>query len=305
MQRGIVAIGDLNLDLLFSGLQALPAPGREVLAERCTWKPGGSCANTAMILKGIGWPVWLYGRIGDDRVGDEIVRRLAEMEFDTSTISRVSGIPTGITVALNSTEDRAYVTAPGAVSSLVLDDLKPGYIRAGAHLHLASFFLQLALQAQVGPLLVQAKRAGMSTSLDPGHDPTGKWDLTVLEPFWSSLDWFLPNAQELSAITGVGSPEGALRRFSHRVKGVVVKNGPLGALVRFEGQFHVCEVAQTRVVDPSCAGDSFNAGFLAGVCGGLSVEQAVQYGNALGAAAVSTVGLPSVEAVRTIVSTKE
>jgi sugar/nucleoside kinase (ribokinase family) len=305
MRREIVVLGDLNLDIIVSGLRALPELGHELLAEGCAQKAGGSCANTAIVLKWLDWPVSLYSQIGDDRVADGIQGELAAIGLDTRTITRTPAHPTGVTLALTFEEDRSYITAPGTLSSLTLGGLNTGYLRAHGHLHLASFFLQRALQAEVGALLQEAKGAGMSTSLDPGHDPTGQWCTAALQPFWGSLDWFLPNAKEFMAITRADTLDEAFRRFPPEVKGVVVKNGSEGAVVRHNGIVRAFPAVPARAVDTSCAGDCFNAGFLLGLCGDASLEEAVKLGNAFGAAAVSFVGLPPAEILCSIASRKE
>ncbi len=302
MRKEIVALGDLNLDIVFSGLQSLPRPGHEVLSGRCDMKPGGSCANTAMVLKAMGWPVCLYSLLGDDRAGEDVLLGLSALGLDTTTIARAAGASTGMTVVMNAPEDRAYVTASGTVDLLTRKDLRAGYLRTGGHLHLASFFLQRALQPEIGPLLREAKEAEMSTSLDPGHDPRGLWDLEFLAPFFQYLDWFMPNAQELMAMAGEGDIEQAFRRFAPDVRGIVTKNGSSGASLCVDGHVRHYPALSAQVLDRSCAGDSFNAGFLSGIYGGLPLERAVELGNALGALAVSSVGLPSAEHVRSTVA---
>src|SRR3990172_1542506 len=118
-----------------------------------------------------------------------------------STIAWSDRQPTGITVSLTYPHDRMYVSHLGTVASTTLDDLPRGYLCPGAHLHLASYFLQKGLQPSVGRLLKEAKEIGMTTSLDPGGDPSRQWDASGLKESFRYLDWFLPNADEIRAIT--------------------------------------------------------------------------------------------------------
>lgn len=303
--REIVALGDLNLDLIFHALEGFPELGKEVLAGHHVMKPGGSCANTAIVLKRMGAQVSLYSEVGEDHIGDYILAELAKEGLATDTISRVSGKAAGITVALTYPIERSYITELGNLSTLSRRNLKTGYLRKGGHLHLASFFLQPAMRPEVGPLLQEARTAGMSTSLDPGHDPRGEWDLEALGPYWDSLDWFLPNAEEFRAIARAATLEEAFRSFRAEVKTVVVKNGAEGAVVRHHGEVSAYPALPTKVIDTSCAGDCFNAGFLFGVASDASVADAVKLGNACGAMAASCIGLPAAEACRSILSRRE
>jgi ribokinase len=45
-----------------------------------------------------------------------------------------------------------------------------------------------------------------------------------------------------------------------------------------------------QVVDTTAAGDTFNAGFAAGLCMGKTLEESVRLGNAAGALAVTKAG---------------
>jgi len=53
----IHVLGDLNVDLILSGMTVPPAFGKEIIGtERCM-APGGSSANVAIILAATGVPV--------------------------------------------------------------------------------------------------------------------------------------------------------------------------------------------------------------------------------------------------------
>jgi len=292
--KTIVVLGDLNVDLIFSGLGNFPSLGREILAKNYRMKIGGSAANTACMLARAGWPVRFYGVAGDDFFGRWLGAELKKYGTDSKTIRLKSGERTGVTVALTYPDDRMYVTDSGTVATSTLEDMAEGYLSKGAHLHLAAYFLQKKLKPAVGGLLRLAKMSGMTTSLDPGCDPDGKWDMSALAPYWQYLDFFLPNADELRAISGIDDPELALSSFPPlSVKGAVVKAGAQGAFLRHNGKIGKCPAAEkVEVIDTSCAGDCFNAGFLLAINRGDSAADAVRLGNKYGVAAVSCVGLP-------------
>jgi len=292
--KTIIVLGDINIDLIFSGLATPPALGREVLGREYKMKVGGSAANTACMLALAGCPVHFFGVAGDDFFGRWIISELKKYGLDTGTVCLAGGQRTGLTVSLTYPADRMYITDPGTVAVSVLKDMPNGYFLKGGHLHLAAYFLQKVLKPDIGELIRRAKQFGMTTSLDPGYDPDDKWDLTGLGPSWSYLDFFLPNADELKSISGIDDMEKALAVFPPQaVRGVVVKNGAHGALLRYQGRLERYPAQDDiKVVDTSCGGDCFNAGFLLGISRGDPVENAVRLGNRYGAAAVSAVGLP-------------
>lgn len=285
-------IGDLNIDIIFSGMKYLPLPGREITAENCRTGIGGSAANTALMLAAMDCPVKLFSRIGDDHHGKKILADLHKYGLSAATVSIAESEPTGVTVSLTYPEDRIYVTCAGTVASTRLEDIESGYISRGAYLHLTSYFLQKGLQSSVGELLKTAKQAGMITSLDPGGDPERQWDIGPLKPYLKYLDWFMPNTDEIKAITGINILEKAVENFSSEVSGMVVKNGKDGTIMKYNGSIEKFSAIATEVIDTTGAGDCFNAGFLYGLASGYSLRESVWLGNKYGAEAVASYGLP-------------
>ncbi len=289
----IIVVGDLNLDIILSGLVEPPALGREILATDCVAKVGGSAANVAATLAAAGCPVRLFSRIGNDPAGQQVIGGLEDYGVDASTITRTDADSTGFTVSLAYQKDHMLISYLGTVASTTLVDLQQGYIVEGAHLHVASYFLQAGLRPSIGPLLKTAKTAGMSTSLDLGDDPAGTWDISGLEPFFEYLDWLMPNDAEIEAITSTRRVDDALQAISPQIAGVIVKAGSNGIFTRYRQSIkHRPVPRDVSVVDTTCAGDCCNAGFLLGLWQGLDLDQAVAQGNEYGGRAVACIGLP-------------
>jgi sugar/nucleoside kinase (ribokinase family) len=301
--KTVVVLGDLNIDIILSGVHKYPSPGKEILARRHVIKPGGSGANVASMLAVNRHPVKFFSLIGNDAHGKYIVEELKKYSLEVDKINFTDKQATGMTVSLTYPDDRMYITSPGTVSAAKLEDLARGYIIKGAHLHLTSYFLQRGLKPSVGKLIKDAKQNGMTTSLDPGGEPGGdpgvshgkitykEWDISGLREYLTYLDWFLPNEDEITAITGTSNTYEALLVFPDETD-VVVKKGAYGATARFKGSIEDFPGLKVDVVDTTCAGDCFDAGFLYSFCRGGSLSEAVSLGNKYGAHAVSCVGLP-------------
>ena len=136
-------------------MKCFPEMGAEVFASDGSMKPGGSAANTAMVMALCGAPVTLFSVVGDDGAGGRIIQDLEEYGLDTTLISRMDGSQTGFTVVLSYREEaeRMLVTSPGTLDRARLADFFPGYLRRGAHLHLSSWFIQAGLAPEIGGLL--------------------------------------------------------------------------------------------------------------------------------------------------------
>ena len=285
-------LGDINLDVVMASMQGFPSLGKEILARSASVKAGGSAANVAMMLAAKGGTVRLFGRVGQDHAGVLVSNDLSRSGLDTSDITIARGEKTGITVSFAYPDERMYVTFTGTLTSTTLAHLKGGYIKEGTHLHLTSFFLLSALRPQMGELLQRAKEGGMSTSVDPGGDPSGEWNTSSLKEYYRYIDWFLPNSDEIQGITGAGSLQDAFLIFPDEVRCLAVKAGEKGVYTRSEGRTEHFPAIPVTVVDTTCAGDCFDAGFLTGVLDGKSFQDAVQLGLQYAAQAVATVGLP-------------
>ncbi len=179
--KSIFVLGDLNVDLILSGMPDPPELGKEVVATERSRDPGGSATNVAIMLAAASAPVRLFSRIGADADGDFLLQCLEDRQLPTDTIARTTSDFTGLTVALTYPTDRMFISHLGTVVSTTLDDLPPGFIAPGAHLHLTSYYLQNGLRPDVGRLVTEAKRNGMTTSIDMGHGST------------RDLGHFLPN----------------------------------------------------------------------------------------------------------------
>ena len=259
----LLVLGELNPDVVVAcGPGDLQFGQAEQLVDAASLTLGSSGAITASAAAAQGLRVAFCGVVGDDAVGSLTVDLLAAQGVDTSRVVVRDGRRTGMTVVLSAPGgDRALLTFPGTMSELSGADLHD--LPAARHLHTSSFYLQTSLQPALPALYAQARASGTTTSLDPGWDPAQRW-LTIRDAL-GSVDYFLPNTAECSAIAGTTDPVAAARLLASYGPSVAVKRGGDGAvLITSAGEF---EVRTTPVVpvDTTGAGDSFNAGFVAGL----------------------------------------
>ena len=98
-----------------------------------------------------------------------------------------------------------------------------------SHLHISSYFLQEGLRGDCRALFAEAHRRGMTTSLDPGFDPTEKWD-SGLRDTLTEVDVFFPNEVELRGAGGSDEPIECLRRLDNGRTLVMAKLGREGCM---------------------------------------------------------------------------
>lgn len=291
----VSVIGELNLDLIFYGLPAKLELDREHLATNLSLTLGSSSAIFAHNLARLGSNVGFSSSIGSDSLGPICIERLAEANVDLSRVKKFDGKITGLTVILPQGKERYILTYPGTMADYSLADLDLKYVFDAKHLHVASYFLQKAIQPSLEQIFREAKAAGLTTSLDTNDDPDDRWTPEIQKLF-PHLDLLMPNEHEACRMAGVDDIDKAIEILSKKVKTLVLKRGSKGAMVvSGEKQFTALPLA-VEVVDAVGAGDSFNAGFLHQFVRKASLESCLAFGNVI--AALSTTRGGGTEAFR-------
>ena len=173
----LIVVGDCNPDLIVTGDDVMPAFGQaEKLVAGMSLVIGGSASITAVAAARLGLRVALVAAVGDDPAGDVILSLLAGEGVDTGAVAIRPGRPTGMTAILSQGQDRAILTATGAMTTVTAADVPDGLLARARHLHVSAYFL---LAESLGPglagLLAAARRRGLSTSLDTNYDPACRW----------------------------------------------------------------------------------------------------------------------------------
>ena len=210
----LLVIGDCNPDVIVVGGDVTPAFGQqEKLVEQILLEIGGSASITAVAAARLGLRVALAAAVGDDPAGRFMLGQLAAEGIDTAPVAVRSDVPTGMTVALSAGEDRAILTATGAVATLTARDVPSGLLARARHVHVSSYFLVAdSLGPGLATLLRTARAAGASTSLDTNWDPAQRWGDERLAAALAHVSVLLPNEAEALHLAGrtVGLADGTL-----------------------------------------------------------------------------------------------
>lgn len=306
MSRKILVIGELNVDLIVSGLPSLPALGRELTCTGFSRALGSSSAIFSRALAGLGAQVDYMGKVGDDDNGRFMLAQLQGVGIGTQGVIIDPAVQTGVTISLTYPDEKAQVTYLGSIADYDLADVNLGALGDYTHLHMASMYLQLGLQPAFPELLRRAKELNLTTSLDPGWDPYERWNGVLLEAL-SVVDILFVNEHEARAIAGVEAVDAASTVLAERVNLVIAKLGAAGALAADREGVFKSPAFPVKVVDTTGAGDSFNAGFIyKSIVKSGTKSEALRFANACGAIATTRVGgassVPSASEVETFLA---
>jgi sugar/nucleoside kinase (ribokinase family) len=280
--RRVLVAGELNVDLILQGYQAFPVPGKEVLVDDFVVTLGSASAICAMGLARLGTPVAFLSVVGADPWGGYCVETLRAAGIDVSRVVTNPGLKTGVTVSLTSPQcDRALVSYLGSIAALEEEAIADAAFAGFDHLHVSSYFLQQKLRPRCARLFARARAAGLSTSLDPGFDPSERWGEDLLDTL-REVDLFFPNELELRGITGASDTREGLARLENGRTQSVAKLGRRGAVSLVDGTLLEVAAFPVEPVDTTGAGDSFDAGFLHAWLSGSPLGECLRWGCACG-----------------------
>jgi sugar/nucleoside kinase (ribokinase family) len=284
----ICVVGNLNTDLIISGVPQLPTWGTEVEGVEHRLVSSGQAGYLALALSGLGAQVRVISVVGDDNPGHQILGDLRHAGIDIGAVECVSSMETGITVAVVRPDgERAFVS-----NAAVLREFREELIlrhwdqtqRASAVCFVGLNNLPSLTLGATRRALAHARTEGGLTVLDYGWDP-GQWQpetVRAIRGLLSEVDVFLPNLEEARALTGHASAEPAAEALVEDGAGlVVIKCGAEGSYASGRGFAFSAPAIPVSVCDAVGAGDAFNAGFLysylrtSDVAAGLSLGGAV------------------------------
>jgi 2-dehydro-3-deoxygluconokinase len=273
-----VCVGEVLIEL------ARGADGRFALS--C----GGDTFNTAVYLARAGLDVAFATALGDDPYSDSIVALASAEGVSSKLIFRVPGkLPTLCLVEAGQHGERVVrywgEDAPARDLFERPDWMLVAQEMVAARLiYFSGITLSLYSNNGVGrflALLEAARQQGAKVAFDGNFRPRGwKGDLSrtraVFMEALKRVDIALPTFDDEAVLWGDPSPETTVARLqAFGIGEIVVKNGPNSALVATAGAQQFVPVPEVMVpVDPTAAGDGFNAGYLAARLTGAAMAEA-------------------------------
>jgi sugar/nucleoside kinase (ribokinase family) len=278
----VCVVGELNPDLILYGVPRDPKPDHEYLVDGFRLTLGSSSAIFAHNLAALGTRVAMAAKIGTDALGEMCVGWLRDANVDTSRVVRSGNVATGASVILTHPGHRFILTYPGTIFDLSYEDLDLDFIFSARHLHIASYYLNRALRPRMAELFHEAKQRGLTTSLDTNDDPEGKWAADLLDAL-PHVDIFFPNEREAKFITHTDDVNHAIDVLATKVRTLVVKLGPEGAIAREGKREWRCQRISVNALDTVGAGDSFDAGYIDKFLKNAAPQECLDYANLTGA----------------------
>ena len=262
--------------------------------------PSGAPFIFAVQAARLGANVGAIGSVGDDAFGRCLTDQLTQEGVDTQGIHILPDYPTGVAfVAYNGDGSRDFVfhirgaaagqLSPTMLNQAIFSGLKCLHLM-GSTLSIHDDALQMGLHA-----IEFAQEVGAIISFDPNLRPelmSPDQARSAFAPIMDVADVILPTEDELCLLTGADTLQNAVDRLLHDkpARIIVVTQGKAGCRVITQDQDEQVAGFPVNEVDPTGAGDCFDAGFLVRFLAGDSLTASARYANACGALAVTQQG---------------
>ena len=290
----VTVLGAHILDVLGRPVEAIPPGQGSARLTEIRATAAGTAAGPGVDLAKLGASVFSVGAIGDDLLGDMVIAAMARHGVDTSGLSRKRGVQTSATILpIRGNGERPALHVPGATSLLELADVDLDRVRGSRALLVgAPDALGAIVDEGLAEVAAAARAFGALVAVDVLH-PGRPDDLTRIAGLLGATDWFLPNSDQLRALTGRADLTAAIADvLALGAGGVAVTGGADGCVVAWRGggapvQLPAIEV---DVVDTTGCGDGFTAGMLAGLLVGAGPVDAAWLGIACGSLVATGLG---------------
>lgn len=272
----IAVVGSLNMDMVVTAPR-IPLKGETITGQALHFVPGGKGANQAVALGRLGADVSMFGCVGEDDFGRQLIHTLAANGVKADQVRTLQGQTTGVAMITVGDGDNSIVVVPGAnglVDRTYIESIQDELLQS------QMVILQLEIPLDTAVYVIDlCHRAGIAVLLNPA--PAQELSPDLIE----KLTFITPNEHEAAIVfADQGDYRELLRRYPEKL---IITQGSAGASFASQnGEVHQIPASPATVVDTTGAGDTFNAALAYAWSQAMTLETALVFANC--AAGLST-----------------
>lgn len=295
MDIEVVSLGELLVEIFRKHVdQPFDQPG-----DFAGPYPSGAPAIFIDALAKLGCKCGFLATVGDDDFGRYLIDRMKKYGIDTSKIFVLSDYTTGVAFTVffgDGSRKFIYHSRHAATGHFGPEHIDRDYISKARYLHITGNVLTISSSARQAcyRAVEIIKRAGGKISFDPNIRPemmAVEKIREVCQPILTAAYLVLPSGPELEMLTGIGNVQDACKALlSQGVHIIALKDGAKGSTVYTGNRTLRAPAFTVREIDPTGAGDCYDAGFVYGLLQGWGLEKTARFANALGALTVTKQG---------------
>ena len=269
----LTAIGEVLIDLTQMGDTDSGIP---LFAAN----PGGAPANVAVAAARLGAQTAFLGKVGQDGLGRDLTRVLAENGVDCSGLRSDPLATTMAVVSVDRTGERNFSFLRGADAQFTLEDVAQEVLSHSRFLHFGSVSLTMSPAREAVLYAVgEARRCGALISYDPNYRQAlwpsrAKAEAQMRRPL-PLVDVLKLSQEELPMLSGTDDLDAGTARLEEQgISLVLVTLGKSGVFYRLYGRTGQVPGVPVQVADTNGAGDTFLGAVLSRLCrrGGRPLE---------------------------------
>lgn len=288
-------------EMLVEIMRPRPDMPLDAAAEFLGPYPSGAPAIFIDTAAKLGCAAGIIGGVGRDDFGTCLTERLVRDGVDCRFVSIVDGISSAVAfVTYFKDGSRKFIyhigNTPAAMSAA--PDLSAVEDPAYFHVMGCSLLASEPFRAEIIKTLELFVAKGAKVSFDPNirMELLGRRNLAeIVEPVMRRCAVLHPGLEELLMLAGIDDEAKAVERLfrNPRLEIIALKRGKKGCTVYARDRSFDLGVYEIAAVDPTGAGDSFDAGFLFGLVEGKPLEECAAIATA--AAALNTAAFGPME----------
>lgn len=270
------------------GLAMCEVVGGKLEAEESMVAAGGGGTNVGVGLHRLGEAVKVISRIGEDDLGEVMIKQLEREGLDLSMLQKGKG-KTGLSVVLVSGDGgRSIVTYRGESGLIDPSEIKWEEVKKADWIQISSLGGEMQF---LDDLVTFAFNNGIKIGFNPGKKEFDQKERLIrVVP---KLDFFNINRMEASILTGVpyDNEREIMKKIADLgVRVIAVTDGKRGASVIVNRTWLKMDAFPVSSVDDTGAGDAFVCGMVAGILQNKKPDDYLKMGLASGGSQVMKLG---------------
>ena len=236
---------------------------------------GGSCPNTIITLASMGIDVTLAGKVGHDEYGTIYKEKLSTLNVNDNLKISQDNVTGSSIILVTPDSERTMNTYLGANRQYNPDDVCTDEIKTADFFHFTGYMWDTENQkAAINKAMKIAKENNVKISFDVADMfAVGRYHDSFIDLIRNNCDIVFANMEEARALFDNYDAYECCRSMGKMCETAIVKNGKRGSFISHKGKISEIPVKGPTVpVDTTGAGDTYAAGFLYGMCHGMSIE---------------------------------
>lgn len=293
MKKGadFLVVGSSTVDIMAktSDVERIDISGRQVEKLVCIsfaskselegleLHPGGSAANSAVMMATLGSSALLLSAVGDDAFGKLVLDDLRNKGVATKMVKVFRNMPTGVGIDIVSGHgEKSVLVYRGANNNLGSSDVPESAIKNSRHILITSLVSE-ANYGLFGKLISLAKKHHKPVVFAPSITMLHSW-MPKLRKLKPHFDIVIMNYEEGRYYTGKGEIKGILAALPGRIA-VLTRDVDGAYAVENKGKkkkFCHIQAVPVKVSDTMGAGDAFSGAFASSYYSSGSVSHALK-----------------------------